>query len=132
MANVLTKQEVKCLEKIMNKKGFAGKKEIDYLIWRNTTEPKYEIGTPVKVTNTAVSICGERVKEWNGKVKRSFSFNGDKVYRCEVEISYKVNGVEKVTTVCSDEDKLKLSDTTESGKEFEYNGKYYESIDVYI
>lgn len=129
----LTKSEIEQLEKIVNKENLIGRKELDWFVWANTTQPKYKVGDAVKVTERGHKICGEQVIDWNAKITKVLFLKEKKIYY-HTQITYELNGVKKTSNCGHYESELKGAKGADSGKSFKYigRGKYIDIDEVYI
>ena len=81
----MTKNQIKVFEELLGSDTFEGKKMLRYLLWRNTTRPKYNPGDLFEVTKPGERVFGYPVKDLKAKVIKSYSFKEDQVWRYELE-----------------------------------------------
>ena len=86
---MLNAEQRNTFETLLADKDFKGKKSLKYLLWLNTTSPKYNKGDCFLVTDPGHSVFGHPVKDFRGKIIEVWSWKD-----CE-EYHYKLEGVVK-------------------------------------
>lgn len=94
---MLTKQQKKVFEELLNTTGFKGRQKLDYLLWLNTTEPKYKKGDCFLVTDRSRKIYGYPVVEFKARVTKAYTM-GEKEYFYEMEMEVKCGEKSTKTT----------------------------------
>ena len=129
---LLTKSERTLLEKLLNESDFKGKDMLRHLIWLNTTKPKYQIGDCFKVTDRSRRFFGVPAVNVNGRIKKIFTFKTEEVYHYELEVFVlNKDGRETTSSMFAVEEELKTK-TKNNRNAIVGDGKYTESLEVYI
>ena len=82
----MNKRQVKAFTQLLEDENFKGKKQLEHLLWLNTSKPKYKIGDCVTITNLLHSIFGHQVIEFKGKVAEIYSFNDSNEWHYRIEM----------------------------------------------
>lgn len=103
----MTKAQLKTLEQLREDKDFKGKKMLNYLIWLNTTTPKYKVGDCFKVSDRGHRVYGQPIRDFNAKVTKiePAGFMRQE-YRYTLEIDVKSGCAGCTVTVYKDESEL--------------------------
>lgn len=70
----MTKQQIKVFEELINSPDFVGKKKLEWLLWRNTSKPKFKEGECFKVSDPGRRIFGYPVKGFCAQIKKIYTF----------------------------------------------------------
>lgn len=129
---LLTKAERTALEKLLADESFKGKKDLRFLIWMNTTNPKFKKGECFKVTDRSRRFYGVPAVGINARITEIEVFRGYQEYRYTLE-AHIVNKDGRDTTVFlfADESDLTVKVKGNENK-IDGNGKYEDMMDVYI
>lgn len=82
----MKKSQIRVFEELLKDETFAGKRELRYLLWRNTATPKFKVGQYVKVTNTAHRIYGHPVIAFKAKITKISSYLNQMEWHYEMEM----------------------------------------------
>ncbi|MBQ4447452.1 MAG: hypothetical protein II897_04075 [Clostridia bacterium] len=82
---MLTKQQKKVFEELLDTPGFKGREKLRYLLWLNTTEPKYKKGESFLVTDRSRKIFGYQVVNFKATVVKAYTM-GEMEYFYEMEM----------------------------------------------
>ena len=82
----MNKKQVKVFEQLLNDKDFKGKKELEHLLWLNTSKPKYKVGDYVWVTNRLRKLYGQEVADFKGRIAEVYSFDHSNEWHYRVEM----------------------------------------------
>lgn len=96
----MKKSQIKALEQLIADENVKGKNYLNYVLWLNTSQPKFKIGDCFKVTDRGHSICGYPIKNFNAKIikiKPSAFLRKDWDYTFELIVRH--NGKEHIVTV---------------------------------
>lgn len=105
----MTKQQIKVFNDLLESEKFRGKKMLKYLLWANTTEPKYKPGDCFLISKPGERVYGYPVKNFKAKVIRSYSFKEDCVWRYELEAIVRCGGKQTDTKQFASETELNAS-----------------------
>lgn len=76
----MTKEQLNVLKELAKSPYFKGKDMLEWLIWRNTSEPLYKKGDCFKVTEQGMRIFGVPVQRFAAEVVDSFCWKMDKTW----------------------------------------------------
>lgn len=94
---IMSEQQIKVFYELLQSADFKGKKDLRFLLWLNTSKPKYEIGECFKVTEYGHRVFGQQVIEFNAKIVRIYSQRFVEEWFYELEMICKCG--DKETTV---------------------------------
>lgn len=95
----MKKSEIKVFEALLQDKDFKGKEQLRWLLWRNTTEPKYKVGECYKATSKSTRVWGYPVKDFNAVVKKAYCYKTEAAWYYEMEAVCICDGKEHTTTI---------------------------------
>lgn len=98
--------QIKVFEELLASKDFKGKKQLEHLLWLNTSKPKFAIGDCFKVTDLRRKIYGYPVKDFNAKIVKVYSFRDDNQWRYEMEMEIECGDKKTVSKHYSAESNL--------------------------
>ena len=127
---LLTKAERTALEKLLNDSQFKGKKWLRFLIWLNTTKPKYKNGECFKVSDPSHRLFGVQAINVNAKIVEVKSFMGEHeyIYTLEAHVVNK-DGRELTTSMYAPERLLQVKVKNNENR-IDGTSRFAESIDV--
>ena len=64
----MTPTQIKTLNQLLEDKSFKGKKQLKYLLWLNTSKPKFKIGDCFLVTDYGRRIYGHPVRDFKAMI----------------------------------------------------------------
>lgn len=102
----MKKSQIKVFEELLADPNFKGKKQLEWLLWCNTSTPKYKVGESFKVTDRGHSVFGYAVKDFKATVKNVTCFINAKMWRYELEAYCKCGSRETTTKIYVDEDEI--------------------------
>lgn len=94
---VMSKQQIKVFNELLESADFKGKKSLKHLLWLNTSKPKFEIGNCFKVTEHGHRVYGKQVIDFNAKIVRIYSMKDENEWYYELDMICKCG--DKETTV---------------------------------
>ena len=103
----MKKSQIKVFEELLQDKNVRGKKWLRYLLWLNTTDPKYKEGDCFEVSDRGHRVYGYPVKDFKAKVVNVSSMLNCFEWRYELEAEVECDG--KTTTVKVYQDESELS-----------------------
>jgi hypothetical protein len=85
----MKKSQIKMLQEMLKDKDIKGKKQLERVLWLNTSTPKYKVGQCVKVTDYGHSVYGHRVIDFKAKIVsiRADGWNNQYLYEMEMDIT---------------------------------------------
>lgn len=102
----MTKEQIKVFEELLESKETKGKKWLRFLLWLNTTKPKYKVGDCFEVTDRGHSIYGYPVKDFKGKITAVNYYLNEYEYRYELEVEVECDGKKTTSKVYKVESQL--------------------------
>ena len=93
----MKKSQIKVFEELLADPNFKGKKQLRWLLWRNTSTPKYKVGESFKVTDHGHSVYGYAVRGFKATITNITCFTTACEWRYELEAYCKCGS--KETTV---------------------------------
>lgn len=64
----MTPTQIKTLNQLLEDPSFKGKKQLKYLLWMNTSKPRFKIGDCFKITEHGRTIYGYPVRDFKAKI----------------------------------------------------------------
>lgn len=127
---LLTKAERTALEKLLADENFKGKKWLRFMIWLNSTKPKYKKGECFKVTQPDHRFFGVQAINVNAKIVEVKSFMGEQeyIYTLEAHIVNK-DGRELTANLYAPERLLQMKVKNNENR-IDGTSRFAESIDV--
>jgi hypothetical protein len=119
------------LKALLQDDTFKGKKDLEWLIWRNTAIPMFKVGDFVKVTDRSCRIWGHPIVDFNARVKSIHVWKIEQDFQYELEFTCKLDGKKDYTTrICIFERNLKYSARTDTDINYlgESKSEHCESI----
>ena len=95
----MKKSEIKVFEELLNDNNFKGKDQLGWLLWRNTTEPKYKVGDCYTATGRGQSVWGYPVKDFKATIKKAYCYKAEKAWYYEMEAVCICGDKEHTTTI---------------------------------
>lgn len=89
---MLTKAQEKVLREIAANSKTKGVKQLNHFLWLNTTEPKWPVGTLLKVSDPGHRVYGYPVKDFTAKVVKHSAFITDEEWHYELDCVVKCAG----------------------------------------
>jgi hypothetical protein len=99
-------KQIKVFEELLKDENFKGKKELNHILWLNTSTPKYKIGECFKVTDRSRRIYGVQIVNFKAKIIRTFSWRDEERHCYELEMECEVGGKHYATKIARYEDEL--------------------------
>lgn len=90
MIILLTANEKKVFEKLLDDPEFKGKKLLQHLYWMNSSIPKFKIGDVVRFTSTGTKIYGKPLINVVGTISNILCPNGMNYYCYELDCNFEV------------------------------------------
>lgn len=81
----MKKSEIKVFKALLQDDNFKGKNQLKWLLWRNTTEPKYKVGECYKATSRGTSVWGYPVKDFKATIKKAYCYTTEAAWYYEME-----------------------------------------------
>ena len=105
---MLTAEQKKVFEDLLEDDNFIGKKSLTHLLWLNTTKPKYKIGDCFLVTEPHHRVYGHPVKDFRGKITKITTYIHTEEYYYTFEGVVRCGDKETTVTYHSPESELKV------------------------
>jgi hypothetical protein len=102
----MKKSQVKVFEELLQDKEFQGKKWLRYLLWLNTTKPKFKEGDCFEVSDSGHRVYGYPVKDFKAKVVGVTSYLNSFEWRYELEAEVECDSKQATVKVYQDESEL--------------------------
>jgi hypothetical protein len=103
----MTKAQIKVFEDLLKSPDFKEKSTLDWVLWRNTTKPKFKVGDCYKVTDRGHRIYGYEVIDFKAEIVKISVWKHCKTYRYELKAICKCEGKKQIeTSIFVDEDKI--------------------------
>ncbi len=102
----MTERQIEVFKELLKDKDFCGKEALHWLLWRNTTKPKLEVGYCCKVTDTSHRIWNVPIKDFNAKIVRPYCYKTSEVWFYEMKIVVRKRKDEYETTIFKSENEL--------------------------
>ena len=129
---LLTKSERTALEKLLADSQFKGKDQLKFLIWLNSTNPKFKKGDCFKVSDRNRKFFGVPAVNVNGRIINIFTFKTEEVYHYELEVFVlNKDGRETTSSMFATEEELKIKAMNHRNA-IVGNGKYTDSLEFYV
>lgn len=102
----MTQKQIKVFEELLESKETKGKKLLHYLLWMNTTEPKFKIGECFEVTDRGHRMFGYPVQNFKARITATNTFLREEEWRYELELEVECDGKIATTKVYKYEHEL--------------------------
>lgn len=102
----MKKSQIKVFEELLADPNFKGKKQLEWLLWRNTSTPKYKVGDCYKVTDAGHRVYGYEVRGFKATITKVSCFITDCEWRYELEASCKCGSKETTVKIYVGEDEM--------------------------
>ena len=99
----MKKAQIKVFEELLADETFKGKDQLSWLLWRNTTEPKYKVGESYTVSSRGQYVYGYPVVNFKATIKRAYCYKTEKAWYYEFEAHCICGDKEHTTTIFSAE-----------------------------
>ena len=95
----MKKSEIKVFKELLEDENFKGKEQLRWLLWRNTTEPKFKVGDSYKATSRGTSVWGYPVKDFKATITRAYCYKTEMAWYYEMEAVCICGDKEHKTTI---------------------------------
>ena len=95
----MKKSEIKVFEELLKDSNFKGKDQLKWLLWRNTTEPKYKVGENYRASGRSQYVYGYPVKDFKATIKRAYCYKTEAAWYYELEAVCICGGKKHTTTI---------------------------------
>lgn len=112
----MKKDQIKVFKDLLEDNDFIGKKQLDWLLWRNTTQPKFKVGECFKVSDSGHRVFGTPVVNFNARIDAVQCYVTEKAYRYRLQAIVKHNEINTVVTVFAYEDDLRIVSDTDANE----------------
>lgn len=82
----MNRKQIKAFKALLEDENFKGKKELEHLLWLNTSKPKYKVGDYVWVTNRLRKLYGQEIADFKGKVAEVYAFDHSNEWHYRIEM----------------------------------------------
>lgn len=95
----MTPTQIKTFQKLLEDPSFKGKKQLKYLLWLNTSEPRFKIGDCFKITDHGRTIYGYPVRDFKAMITevKTYGMNVPE-YQYTLQMEIKCGAKEYVAT----------------------------------
>jgi hypothetical protein len=102
----MTKAQIKVLNELIKDPTFKGHDALEWLLWRNTTKPKYTAGNSFRVSASGQSVYGYAVKDFKATIKKAYCYKTEKQWYYELEAVCICGNKKHTATIFTAESKL--------------------------
>ena len=102
----MKKSQIKVFEELLADPNFKGKKLLEWVLWRNTSTPKYKVGDSFKVSDRGHSVYGYAVKDFKATITNITCFTTARIWRYELEAYCKCGSKETTVKIYVDENEV--------------------------
>ena len=95
----MKKSEIKVFEALLKDVDFKGKDQLKWLLWRNTTEPKFKVGDCYRASGRGQSVWGHPVRDFKAKIKKAYCYKTEMAWYYEMEAVCICDGKEHTTII---------------------------------
>lgn len=112
----MKKSQIKVFEELLEDKDFKGKKWLRYILWLNTTKPKYKEGDCFVVSDRGHRVYGYPVQNFKAKVFEVSSMLNYHEWRYGLEAEVECGGKRTTVRIYQDEHKLNCAKKCKDNK----------------
>ena len=95
----MKKSQIKVFEELLQDKDFVGKDQIKWLLWRNTSKPKYKVGEFYKASGRGQYVWGYPVKDFKARIKNVYCYKTEAAWYYEMDAVCICGDKKHVTTI---------------------------------
>jgi hypothetical protein len=126
----MKKAQIKVFEELLKDENFKGKDQLAWLLWRNTTEPKYKVGENYTASGRGQYVYGHPVKNFKATIKRSYCYKTEKAWYYELEAVCICGEKEHKTTIFCAEYNIGKKCTDNINNLGKAKNEYAETMDI--
>ena len=126
----MKKAQIKVFEELLQDDNFKGKEQLAWLLWRNTTEPKYKPGESYIASGRGQYVYGFPVKDFKATIKRAYCYKTEKTWYYELEAVCICGDKEHTTTIFTAEYSIGKKCTGNINKLGKPKTEHAESMDI--